>query len=358
MRSNSRHIAYVTVLVAVGAVLTWVVLRSVYTLAPARSVEAGPIDQLFEAHFIVIAFLFALVMTLMLYSAFAFRRKPGDEEEGVYFHGNTALEITWTLVPLGVVLAFGVWSATILNDITSEKDGEMPVRVIGRQWSWVFEYPESDNVQSEELVLPVNRTIRLEMESQDVLHAFWVPEFRVKKDLVPGQVTILRVTPSEEGEYMLRCAEICGLNHAHMQTPVQVLSQGEFETWIDERAAAAANVGALAEMAPEERGEQWSTDFGCTACHTVDGSNGVGPTWLGLYGREEQLEGGQTVTVDDPYLETSIFHPADQIVAGFPNVMPPNFEEQFAEREAELADRGAEVDILADLIAYIASLEE
>jgi cytochrome c oxidase subunit 2 len=360
MRSNNRHIAIVIPLIAVGAVLTWIVLRAVYTLAPPASAEAGPIDQLFEGHFIVIAFLFALVVGLMLYSVFAFRRRPGDEEEGVYFHGNTVLEITWTLVPLGLVLAFGVWAATILNDITSPKDGEMPVRVIGQQWSWAFEYPELDNLLTTELVVPVNRTIRLEMEARDVLHAFWVPEFRVKKDLVPGQVTVLRVTPNVEGEYRLRCAEICGLEHSTMVTPVRVLSAAEFESWADEQMAAAADVGVLLEMTPEERGAQWAspTEFACAACHTTTGAGSAGPTWLDLFGRQEELASGETVLVDEPYLETSILHPGEQIVAGFPDVMPKDFEQRFAEREAELAEREVEVDILADLIAYIISLEE
>ncbi len=351
MNRNRNHFLIVAGLIAISSVALYFVLRLIYRLPEAASSEAGPIDQLIDAHFIMIAFLFSLIMVFMIYSAFAFRRKEGDDSDGVHFHGHTGLEIGWTIVPLITVIGFGVWGAIVLGDITEVKDDEMVVNVTGRQWSWVFNYPEHDDVGSATLVLPVDRTIRLRMNATDVLHSFWVPEFRVKQDLVPGMETTLRITPTEIGEYKVRCAEICGFDHAKMVATVNVVSQAEFEAWV-------AGAGeALSDLSPEARGEKAANDFGCIACHSLDGSAGAGPTWLGIFGREEMLDDGTTVTVDEAYIRDSILNPGSQIVAGFGNVMPATFEEQFMTAESEvLANEGLEIDIIEDLIAFMSTL--
>lgn len=355
MRSNGRHFALVTALTLAISVLAYFLLVAIYRLPTQASAEAQPIDQLMQAHFVMIAFLWSLIVVFMLYCIVVFRRREGDDEDGAHFHGNTTLEIAWTFIPTVLVLIFGFWGAAVLSDITEAKEDEMAVQVIGQQWSWVFSYPEQDNRRTTELVIPVNRTIRLEMQAQDVLHSFWVPEFRVKQDLVPGQTTILRVTPTEVGEYKVRCAEICGFDHAAMRATVRVVSEADFTAWLQEGSV------DLAAASPEERGQMWTTEFGCTACHatTPDSTATLGPSWLGLFGREEELSDGSTVIADEAYLAESIINPNAHIVAGFQPVMPPNFEEQFEQREAQLLEeQGIEVDILADLISYIQSLEE
>lgn len=356
MRTNGKHFVIVTVLVVLATLVTYVVLTAIYQLPVAASQEAGPIDQLFTGHFVMISFLFALIMVFMLYSAFAFRRKPTDAEdaEGSHFHGNTTLEVAWTIVPLGTVIAFGLWGAIALDEITSPKDNEMVVEVTGRQWSWVFAYPDYEDIGSvTELRLPVDRTIRLEMESVDVLHSFWVPEFRVKQDLVPGMMTTLRITPTEIGEYKVRCAEICGYDHAIMLANVIVMSQQDFDAWVAE------NSLNLAEMSPADRGQKWATDYGCIGCHSLDGSQRAGPTWAGIWGREEELDDGTTAVVDEEYARESILDPAAKVVSGFnAGVMPANFGERFAADEAAFQEQGVEVDILADLVEYMKTLTE
>jgi len=351
-----RHAISIIVLVALSTLGLRALFSVILALPRAASAEAGPIDTLFNAHFWMIAFLFAFIMVMMLYSVFVFRRKPGDETDGPHIHGNTRLEIGWTIVPTVVVLGFGVWGAITLNAITSPKAGEMVVHVTGKQWVWSFSYPEQGDIGSSELVLPVGRTIVLKMTAEDVLHSFWVPEFRVKQDLVPGRETTLRITPTEVGDYMLRCAEICGLNHTLMEAKVHVVDAAGFQAWVDEKSAAPA----FADMTPEDRGAFWHSaeGFGCVACHTLDGSPGVGPTWQGLYGRQEQLADGSTITVDDQYIINSILHPNDQVVAGFqPNLMPQNYADQIAAREQEIqAAEGVDIDITADLIAFIKTL--
>jgi cytochrome c oxidase subunit II len=343
--------------VLVISVMAYFLLVAIYRLPVGASAESVSIDQMLQAHFVMIAFLFSLIMVFMLFCIIVFRRRPGDDEDGAHFHGHSGLEIAWTIIPTILVLAFGVWGAFVLSDITSAKENEMAVRVIGRQWSWVFAYPEQGDFTSEQLIIPVDRTIRLEMEAQDVLHSFWVPEFRVKQDLVPGQTTILRITPTLEGDYEVRCAEMCGFDHAQMQAAVQVVNEGEFDSWVEEMTGDATD---LASLSPEQRGETWASEFGCAGCHTIDGTPGVGPTWAGLFGSEEELADGSTVIADEEYLAESILDPNAHIVAGFePNQMPPNFEQQFDQRQnGIMEEQDVEVDILTDLIAYIQSVEE
>ncbi|MCA9924346.1 MAG: cytochrome c oxidase subunit II [Anaerolineales bacterium] len=322
--------------------------------APANS-AAAPIDGMFNSHFWMISFLFALIIVLMLYSAVAFRRRPGDTEDAPHIHSNTALEIGWTVVPVVVVLGFGVYGAIVLNEITTPQSNEMTIKVSAQQWAWSFEYPEQEGVKSAELVLPVNQPIRLEMEAVDVLHSFWVPEFRVKQDLVPGRTTELRITPAQMGDYKLRCAEICGTDHALMLANVRVVDEATFAQFIEE------SKFRFSDLTPEERGQLWWSNsfYGCEACHSIDGSAGVGPSWQGVYGRQETLDDGTTITVDDAYIRSSILDPGSQIVAGFANAMPANFGDRLTAQQADiLAKEGVEIDIIDDLIAFMKTLEE
>jgi cytochrome c oxidase subunit 2 len=355
MSKNVRHLLTVAFLVIVGSVITYFILMAVYQLPVAASAEAGPIDQLFNIQFILISFLFALIMVFMLYSAVVFRRKPGDEV-GSDVHGHMLLEITWTVLPLLLVFVLGVFAAFMLADITEAKPDEMDVRVRGRQWSWLFSYPDYEEIGSTtKLVLPVDQTIRLLMTSDDVLHSFWVPEFRVKQDLVPGMETVLRITPDREGTYTVGCAEICGLDHTHMTAEVEVVSRDEFERWI----AGQTPSLPLGEMSPVERGQLWAAEFGCNSCHTIDGAVGVGPTWLGIYGKSEVLVDGSTIVVDADYIRKSILNPSLQLVDGYADSMQKDFEQRMSGREAEMKERQEiELDIIADLIAYIESLSE
>ncbi|MFQ5436069.1 MAG: cytochrome c oxidase subunit II, partial [Anaerolineae bacterium] len=325
---RQKHLITAGILVLVVAVGLYFFLINIYQLPAAASAEAGPIDTMFQAHFAIIAFLFSLIMVFVLYAAVVFRRQPGDDTDGPHIHGHTGLEVAWTVIPVIMVIGFGAWGVVTMRDLVKAEPEEMVIRVYGQQWSWSFEYPEYDNLVSAELVLPVDQPILFEMESRDVLHSFWVPEFRVKQDLLPGRKTNLRITPTETGHYRLLCAEICGNAHSTMLAEVQVMSAASFDAWVEERMAGPA----FAQMTPEERGEYWYSNegFGCAGCHTLDGSRLVGPSWLGLVGRTEQLEDGSSVTADEAYILNSILHPADQIVAGYPNAMPAIYEQQFA----------------------------
>jgi len=277
-------------------------------------------------------------------------------------HGHTGLEIIWTIVPTAVVIGFAIYSVGVLNELLAPSPGERTIEVGGRQWSWQFIYPDIDRKPSGELGLLVNQPVVLHMHSEDVIHSFWVPEFRVKQDLLPVEnpetdYFELRFTPSEEGTYKVRCAEICGLRHSQMFATVRVMNQTDYDAWAEVVAQGLSldDLASLHTMTPEARGEIFYTQFGCSGCHTVDGTASAGPTWLNLYGREEELADGSTITVDDAYLHESILNPDAKIVAGFSSGMmsAQGFEDRFNSFGWGDADQ-----ITNDLIAYIKTITD
>jgi cytochrome c oxidase subunit 2 len=313
-----KHIIVASVLVIVVTALVILGLNAVDLVPERASAEGVFVDQMFTVQIYIIAFVFSLIVVLMLYSVVVFRRKPGDTSDGPYVKGNTPLEIAWTVIPLIVVMGMGIWGAGHLNEITAGEANELVVEVTGFQFGWRFDYPES-GVSSSELILPLGRQVLFKITSTDVIHSFWVPEFRIKQDAVPGRWTTLRVTPSELGDYRIRCAEMCGYAHAAMYAPVAVVEPGQFEDWL---AGQEVEVVPSEEMTLVEKGASLSEVQGCLSCHSVDGSDQVGPTWLGLFGSERQLEDGSTVLADDAYLRTAILDPESQVVVGFPKIMP------------------------------------
>ncbi|NLF13452.1 MAG: cytochrome c oxidase subunit II [Anaerolineaceae bacterium] len=313
-----KHLAVASVLVVIVTLLVILLLTSTNLLPGLASEEGAFVDQMFRAQIYVIAFIFSLIVVLVLYSVVVFRQKPGDEGEGQYITGNTALEIGWTLVPLVIVIIFATWGALHLAEVTAGEEGELVVEVTGFQFGWRFDYPDA-GVSSDELWLPLNRQVLFRITSRDVIHSFWVPEFRLKQDAVPGRWTELRVKPTETGDYRLRCAELCGYAHAAMISRVVVVEPAAFEAWLQGMSVAQPTGD---DTSPAGRGAMMVQDNGCTSCHSVDGTTLVGPSWQGVFGSERQLEDGSTVTADEEYLRRAILDPGSQVVAGFPNIMP------------------------------------
>ncbi|MBN1665558.1 MAG: cytochrome c oxidase subunit II [Anaerolineales bacterium] len=333
-----KHFIGVTLLILVLTAIVGLGLSAAQLLPQVASLQGEFIDQLFQFHIWAIAFLFSLIVGFMLYSIFVFRRKAGDESDAPHVEGNNALEVTWTILPLIAVVGVAVYGADILAKVTAMDPQALEIKVIGQQWAWRFEYPDY-GIVSEELVLPVDKQVLLVMESADVLHSFWVPEFRVKQDLMPGSETELRITPTEVGSYRVRCAEVCGLQHAYMLANVSVLTQSNFDAWLTEKAIVSED--------PVERGQDYYIQYGCQACHSLDGSQIVGPSFVGAYGRTVLLEDGTTTLADETYLYQSIINPNFQIVSGYPaNAMPQNFGETMTDEQ------------IADLIEFIKSLSD
>ena len=335
------HFVIVGILVIVMAVLTYMGLDLAGVAKQMHPVEASlqsvSIDWLWNWEIMAISFLFALIVVPMLYSLVVFRRRKGDTSDGEHIEGNITLEIAWTVIPLFVVLAFAYMGAYSLGETRRIDPNAMVIKVKAQQFAWTFEYPEY-GIISKELHLPVDRQVLLKMESADVIHSFWVPEFRVKQDVVPGRVTEYRITPILIGDYKVRCAELCGASHAYMESPVIVDSQADYTAWIAEQAAIAA-----ASKTPEGQGQILTVKNGCIGCHSVDGAKMTGPTWFGLFGSTVKLADGTSVAADEAFITESILDPKATEVDGFsPTVMPP-----YVLTEIELSD----------IIAYLKTLK-
>jgi cytochrome c oxidase subunit 2 len=208
----------------------------------AAAEEASSIDTLLDVMIVLSAFVFSIVMVMLGYSVWRYRAKPGDEGDGEPIHGNTKLEVTWTLIPTVIVLFGAVYSWVILDDIEARADDRLQVDVTAQQFKWTFEYPE-EGVSSNELHVPVDRQVEVHLNALDVIHSFWVPEWRIKKDAVPGEPTSVVATPNEEGTYSLICTELCGLGHATMRAFVVVESEQEFQQWVSEQPAIGGETG-------------------------------------------------------------------------------------------------------------------
>jgi cytochrome c oxidase subunit II len=332
-----KHFVIVSVLVVLCTILVYTGLASLGLLPLQASLQAVTIDKLFNVHLWLISFLFSLIVVILIYSVVVFRRRKGETGDGAYIEGNTRLEILWTLIPLGVVIFLAYIGAMSLAEVQRIDPSAMVVKVISGQWFWKFQYPDY-GITSDKLYLPVNKQADLQMTSQDVIHSFWVPEFRVKQDLVPGQTTELRITPSKMGQFKVSCAELCGASHAYMEGVVNVVSQEDFDKWVTEQKS-------FAPVDPALRGQQLAQQYGCLNCHSIDGTAKIGPTWKALADSTVLLNDGSSVIADKLFLASSIVNPNYQVVSGFPaNAMPP-FADTLDQTEVEA------------LVAYIQSLK-
>ncbi|HEV2789842.1 MAG TPA: cytochrome c oxidase subunit II [Solirubrobacterales bacterium] len=199
------------------------------------SAEAPKIDNLLTVMIVLSAFVFSLVMVMLFYALWKFKAKPGDESDGEPIHGNTRLEIAWTLIPTIIVLFAGGYSWKVLDDIEDPNDNHLTVTVFSQQFAWSFAYPGQDYAWTEgELHVPVGRQVHFKMHALDVIHSFWVPEWRIKKDNVPGITTTAIVTPDKVGTYQLVCTELCGFGHATMRAKVVVEPPAKYRKWVEE----------------------------------------------------------------------------------------------------------------------------
>ncbi len=218
--------------VALTAVISAVMLPINWD-GQAASTAAPKIDDLLDVMIVLSAFVFSLVMVMLFYALWKFKAKPGDESDGEPIHGNTRLEVAWTLIPTIIVLFGAAYSWSVLNEIEEPAKDALTVDVFSQQYAWSFGYPGKGNAYVQgEFHVPVNRQVQFKMHSQDVIHSFWVPEWRVKKDNVPGITTTATVTPDKIGTYQLICTELCGFGHASMRAKVVVESPADFRKWV------------------------------------------------------------------------------------------------------------------------------
>jgi len=302
-------------------------------LLPERASSiAGEVDALFF-FILAVTLVFAVGISLALvYFAIRYRRRSEDERPAE-IHGSLLLELTWTIIPLGIVVVMFAWGARVYFHMNRPPDDAMTVSVVAKRWMWKLQHPTGQR-EINELHVPVGRAVKLVITSEDVIHSFFVPAFRIKKDAVPGRYNTAWFRATKVGTYHLFCAEYCGTEHARMTGRVVVMEPEAYQTWL---------AGGPAPESPVAAGEKLFTELNCITCHRAD-SAGRGPVLQGLFGRAVKLTTGDTVVADETYVRESIVNPAAKVVAGYQPVMP-TFQGQVSEEQ------------LAALVAYIQSLQ-
>lgn len=298
---------------------------------PTASEQAGQIDALY-----IIISVITVVMTLGIFAAiifFAYKYRREAHPHATQIEGSTRLELFWSITPFFVFLGMFAWGAQIYYAAQTPPKNAMEIFVTGKQWMWKVQYPNGTR-EINELHVPIGQPVKVTLASEDVIHSFSIPAFRVRHDVMPGHYNQLWFTANKEGDYHLFCTEYCGLWHSKMIGTVHVLPQKEWAAW----ASGGGGQGSLA-----DQGQKNFQQFGCATCHLLD-QQGRCPNLRGLYNKPVQLADGRTVIADDAYLRESILDPNAKIVAGFePNVMP-NFKGQVSEEG------------VIQLIAFIKSL--
>ena len=295
------------------------------------SEQAASVDALYFFLVAVTGFFMLLIFVLVVVFAIKFRRRH-DTEIGEAIHGSLALELLWTFIPLGITMVMFVWGAQVFFHLTRAPKGAMEIYVVGKQWMWKAQHMDGAT-EINELHVPVGRPVKLIMGSEDVIHSFFIPDFRVKADVIPGRYNTMWFTASKPGKYHIFCTQYCGTKHSAMIGTVTAMEPAAYQAWLSGGAAG----GTMA-----ENGAKLFTNLSCNTCHLETGQ-GRGPVLKGLYGKQVLLTNGQTVTMDDAYIRESVLNPQAKVVAGFQPIMP-TFQGLVTEEQ------------LLQIIAYVKSL--
>jgi cytochrome c oxidase subunit 2 len=274
------------------------------------STFAPEVDHLLLFLLAVAVFFTVLIFGAIFYFAIRYRRRS-ENELPRHVHTGLALEIVWSVIPFGLTMVMFTWGASIFFKESRPPDNALQIYVVGKQWMWKLQHMEGQR-EINELHVPLGRSIKLTMTSEDVIHSFFVPAFRTKQDVVPGKYSTTWWTPTKAGKYHLFCAEYCGTNHSRMIGWIYVMEPQEYQKWL----SGGTFTGTLA-----ENGEKLFTDLACSNCHKADGS-GRCPSLAGLYGKDVHLADGRTVRADEAYIRESILQPNAKVVAGYQPVMP------------------------------------
>ena len=283
------------------------------------STNAGNVDALYIFLLLVSGIMTVLIFAVLTAFAVRFRKRRG--QRAVQIEGSTHLEITWSIIPFCVMLVFFVWGAVIFFQERTPPQDATEVYTVAKQWMWKFEHKGGQR-EINELHVPVGRDVKMIMTSQDVIHSFFVPAFRLKQDVVPGRYTTLWFRATKAGTYHLFCSQYCGTQHSGMVGWVTVMEPRDYEAWMS---------GGAGNQPLAVTGEKLFTELGCVTCHRSD-TQGRGPNLVGVFGKPVLLEDGRTVIADENYVRESILEPAAKIVRGFKPVMP-TFQGQLSDEQ-------------------------
>ena len=290
-------------------------MANAYALGEAASRTTGQVDALFLFIAGVSLFFFLLVEGLLIYFAIRYRKRKGAEAvETPDIRGNFLLETVWILIPSLVVVAFFYYGYIVFRDIRTPPPGATDIHAVSRQWLFEFRYPDGRK-SINELRVPAGSPVKLILSSDDVIHSFYIPAYRLKQDMVPGQYTTLYLHPDKAGTYDILCAEYCGVAHSTMRAALIVMEPGAYAAWRETQAAPA-------DLSLAEQGKALVEKSGCLGCHALEGEEKIGPNLGQGFGRKVLLADGTSVTADEEYLRESIFDPKAKVVKGYPAVMP------------------------------------
>jgi cytochrome c oxidase subunit II len=310
--------------------LSWLPLAdrdATYWLPQQASTIAPKVDGLFYVILYICAFFFALIMGCMVLFIILYRKRAGHKEQPSPSH-NSMLEIVWSVIPLLLVVVIFWISFKAYMFIQVPPSDAYQVKVDAHKWQWGFTYP--NGYWDPELHVPADKAVVLTMTSDDVLHAMFIPDFRVKQDVVPGRYTRVWFEADKTGEHQIYCAEYCGEKHSQMWSKVTVHEAGDFEKWL----AKASDPFADKSKTPAQVGEKIFKQRGCVQCHSIEGKSGTGPHLNGIFGHSVKLTSGETVIAEENYIRQSVLDPASQVVAGFQPVMP-SFQGRLKDKEID-----------------------
>ncbi|PWT87701.1 MAG: cytochrome c oxidase subunit II [Blastocatellia bacterium] len=309
-------------------------MQSWIPLVPeSASTVSSKVDAIYFYLSGVTLFFTLLISAILVFFVVRYRRRSPYEIPRP-IAGSHKLETLWTIIPFVIAMTIFGWSARVYFEQYRPPQNAMEVYVVGKQWMWKIQHSTGQR-EINELHVPVGRKIKLIMTTEDVIHDFFVPAFRMKADVVPGKYTTEWFEATKTGTYHLFCAEYCGMNHSGMIGQVIVMEPREFDNWL---------TGNLSNTTPAVAGQQLFQSLGCVSCHGANGEGGRGPTLAGLYGKQTRLAGGETVVADESYLRESILNPQAKLVEGFGPIMP-TFQGQVSE------------DQVMQLLAFIKSLQ-
>jgi cytochrome c oxidase subunit 2 len=299
----------------------------------SASTMSWKVDALYFYLSGVTVFFTLLISSILVFFVIRYRRRTPYEIPRP-IAGSHKLETLWTVIPFVIAMTMFAWGASVYFEQYSPPKNAIEIYVVGKQWMWKIQHSTGQR-EINELHIPVGRKVKLIMTTEDVIHDFFVPAFRIKADVVPGRYTSEWFEATKPGTYHLFCAEYCGMNHSGMIGSVIVMEPREFDNWLS---------GNAGNQTPAVAGQQLYQSLGCVSCHGANGEGGRGPTLAGLFGRQTLLSTGQTVRADEAYIRESIINPQAKLVAGFGPIMP-TFQGQVSE------------DQLVQLLAFIKSLQ-
>jgi cytochrome c oxidase subunit II len=276
---------------------------------PAASAQAANIDALYLFLVALSMFMTAAIFLAIFIFAFKYRRRPGHKATQI--HGSWILETAWSVIPMGIFLVIFAWGAMIYYQAHTPPPDADAVYTVAKQWMWKFQHSTGQE-EIDELHVPVGRDVKLIMTSQDVIHSFFVPAFRVKQDVLPGRYTMVWFRATKPGTYHLFCSQYCGTQHSGMIGQVVAMKPADYQAWL-------TRGGAWKSLAAQ--GNTLFQQLGCNTCHQQE-TQGRGPSLIGVYNHPVQLEDGRIVIADESYIRESILSPSAKVVSGFKPIMP------------------------------------